>query len=270
MYLATHINNYGMRIYRFVEGPEGTFFRYFDKTVDPWWPSARGSMHCPARDGNDFCGRSDDRILTGWVHQSAFDYYIGFMWNVAENPFPPSRLIGSFEDDCTPQTCFAYPYINAAVFLDDPDPATDDLRYVARPYIWSDQKAWQYAFTSPIRPRGDLVYTWVGIAAFSGGGPDDFPAINFGVADAFDLEHGPNWKMFGRLEGTAAPSSNTWGDYLRVRPYIMTEEGETLKCPYWIGSGYIQRGPTGTGNEMIPLWYTYGVEIPRMSSACPR
>ena len=261
MYLAAHINNFGMRIYRFVE-PQGGF-NYFDKVVDPWWPGSRGSMSCPAPDGNNFCGRTDNKIRTGWVHPNGYDNIIGFMWNVGQNSFRPDY---SFEP-CTPETCFAFPYINAAVFLDDADPATDDLVYISRPYIWSDQTAWLYSFTSPAGINSP--FPPIGIAAFSGGGTQDFPAINFGVANGNDLEHGPNWKMFGRLEGTDAPSSNAWGDYLRVRPYTMTAGGGALKCPLWIGSGYGQWGATGSGNEIHPLFYIYGVELPSMSRACP-
>jgi hypothetical protein len=214
-------------------------------------------MSCPAPDGNNFCGWSDNRILTGWVYPSFFGEVIGFMWNVGQNDF---RVDDPLEP-CTSDTCFPYPYIDAAMFTYNVD-AVSDLVYVSRPYIWSPDKAWLYSFTSS--PGFSTLHALVGIAAFSGGGRD-YPTLNFGIGD-----YTAHWNMFGRIEGKDSPASNTWGDYLRVRVYTKDIGDPPETCPLWIGTGYGQWGATTpTSNGIIPLYYIFGADTPGFESSCP-
>jgi hypothetical protein len=163
----------------------------------PTWTS--GSMTCTLPNGDNPCARSDNRIKAGWVAKGL----IGFFWNVAAG--------GGFP----------MPYVNAARFRES------DKTYVDRPYLWccssGTSVAWHYAAASPNK-RGDLA-----IASWTMGG-GIYPQFNVGIDDDFNGTP-PGWELAFVASSASGPGSNTWGDYLRVRPHAPGGFG-------WIASGY--------------------------------
>ena len=180
MFFGTHLTNDRMRIFKWVDTSDR--IEQFDQSIDPWQPSEAGSMLCKSKDGNNWCGRADNRILSGWVRGDT----VGFIWNVGQGKG------------------FAYPYINAATF------SIRDMSYTGRPYVWHSDYAWMYGFTSPNK-RG------LALVAFVGGGAL-YPTVNFAIADNY-VHPPPGWVMYWIASSTNAPARQAWGDFIRVRPY---------------------------------------------------
>src|SRR5262249_28077690 len=148
-----------------------------------------GTASCPTGDGQDWCLRSDFRILSGarsWNHlirQSE----LWFFWNVAQG--------GGF----------ARPHIDAARFRES------DLAYVARPLIFSNDIPFLYVAAAP-NARGDI-----GLSLFWGNPPGFFPSHAVCLDDDFNGDP-PGWECIATRIGTNGPSDNSWGDYLAARP----------------------------------------------------
>ena len=88
MYFATHVSNTSLRVYAWPESGNPTATNISHAAY-----STAGVYTCPGPDGRDWCGRSDDRVMTGWVSNGL----LGFMWNAPKG----SSGLGSF----------AYPYV---------------------------------------------------------------------------------------------------------------------------------------------------------------
>lgn len=187
MYWAAHLSNSRMRIYEWPDilSDNNNSIASFDRDIPAWTTDSRGAISCNnGPDGKDWCGRSDTRILNGWITHDT----IGFIWIAAQgNGFP-------------------WPYLNAAEFK-----ISNGMTYFGRPYLWSSDKAWMYGFVSP-NAYGDL-----GIVA-SVGGRNLYPSVAVGVNDKSNESHSP-WDMKILINGTNGPSENRWGDYLRIRPF---------------------------------------------------
>jgi len=194
MYIGRHETNASFRIYTQSEANVllGSALRAI-----PAWDTA-GVHSCPLPSGENPCARSDNRPLSGWVSHTKQE--VGFFWNA------PSGV------------GFPFPYVNSAVFF------KGSLNAKYRPFIFNGGFAWHYAAASP-NARGD-----VGIAAFSMGG-GTFPKVWVGMDDDFNGQP-PGWDVVTVATSTVGPGSNTWGDYLRVRPYSPTDLG-------WAATGYV-------------------------------
>jgi hypothetical protein len=182
----------------------------YNRTIPSW---TTGGMICTLPNGNNPCARSDNRVQSGWVAKNV----IGFFWNVAAG------------------SGFSYPYVNAATF------STSSISYIGRPYIWSGSYAWHYAAAYP-NERGDLA-----IATFLMGG-GYYPRVYVGIDDDFNGAP-PGWEVAYDSGSTTGPGSNTWGDYLRVRPHAPGSLG-------WVSSGYIST----TGGISQPRFSIFGRE----------
>ena len=178
----------------------------------PTWTNA--AMVCTLPNGNNPCARSDSRIKVGWVGKGV----IGFFWNVAAG--------GGFP----------MPYVNAATFRES------DKAYLGRPYIWCCSSgtsfAWHYAAASP-NERGDL-----GIATWAMGG-GRYPQLYVGIDDDYNGTP-PGWEVALAASSSTGPGSNSWGDYLRVRPHAPGGYG-------WIASGYTST----TGGVSVPRYVVF-------------
>lgn len=228
MYIGTHFSNDQMRIYKWPEG-SGTAYAY-DRKIDPWTPSARGSMHCTSPDTHNWCAYSDNRVLGGWIQNGV----LGFMWNVGEG------------------NGFNYPYINMATFNE-----ATDLSYLERPLVWNNDYAWMYGYASP-NSRG------LGLAAYWGGG-SYYPILNVAIADNF-VPNPPPWQMNWVASGANAPAYERWGDYIRVRPINGDEScslwigsGYILKGDSGAPKGY-------PSDSVLPYYYIFGREADQKSS----
>ncbi len=183
MYWGTHHSNSVFRIFSWNEN--STSFNWYDKTISAWDDTYRGSASCPGPDGYNWCYRTDDRVVSGWVANGT----IGFFWNVKQG------------------TNFPYPYVEAATFRES------DKAYIGRPLIWNPNFAFQYGAASP-DARGHL-----GIVIFWGGG-SYYPNHAAGIDDDFNGDPvAEGWELYTTNTGTNGPSGLNWGDYIRVRPY---------------------------------------------------
>jgi hypothetical protein len=186
IYYATHESYSSLRIWRLQE--TSTTVQFFSRSIPTWTPMDEGTL-CPGPDGTNFCGRADDRVMTGWVAAGK----VGFFWNAGAG------------------SGFPYPYINAATFSET------DLQYLSRPYIWNENYAWLYPHASP-NLRGHLALT-----AFFGGG-NKHPSVVALIDDDLNGD-APPWESYTLTQGTAGPSSPKWGDYLRTRQYGGSSNG---------------------------------------------
>jgi len=220
MYWGTHNTNSNFRLFSWNE--TSGKFSYYDRSIPVWTDTYRNTAHCPSPDGYNWCARTDDRVTGGWIANGT----IGFFWNVKEGPG------------------FNYPYINAATFNES------TRNYISRPYIYSPNYAWQYGYAAP-DIRGNL-----GIAAFWGGG-GYYPNHAVGIDD--DLNGvPPAWELVTTNYGTNGPSSNKWGDYIRVRPYVPSRRN-------WIATGFTQQGGSDKSNA-DPHYIEFGRERDRIVS----
>ena len=207
MYLGRHETNASFRIYTQPEA--NTTLSSFLRPI-PAWNSA-GVHTCKLPSGENPCARSDNRPLSGWVSHAKQE--VGFFWNAPQG--------GGF----------TFPYVNSEVF----DKNTLNAKY--RPFIFNQAFAFHYAAASP-NTRGD-----VGIATFLMGGGFN-PRVLVGMDDDFNGQP-PAWELFTLAFSASGPGSNTWGDYLRVRPYSPTDLG-------WAATGYVSNG--GISSPRFFIW----------------
>lgn len=211
MYLGRHETTSTFRIYSLPES--SSVLSSVLKAIPAWESSPRGSMVCTLSSGENPCARSDSRPLSGWI--SYHKQELGFFWNVKQN-----TALG-----------FPFPYVNSAVF------SLGTLNHKYRPFIWNPGFAWMYAAASP-NARGD-----VGIASFAMGG-STLPQAYIGIDDDFNGQP-PGWDVTLVASSTSGPGSNSWGDYLRVRPYSPADLG-------WAASAYVSVG--GTSQPRYVIW----------------
>jgi hypothetical protein len=213
MYWASHNTTSNMRIFRWQE--TSTTIEIFDRDIAAW---VLGTPSCPTSDGQNWCLRSDSRILAGarsWNHLTR-QSELWFFWNVAQG--------GNF----------ARPYIDAARFRES------DLVYLARPLIFSNDIPLLYVAAAP-NARGDI-----GLSLFWGNPPGFFPSHALCIDDDFNGDP-PGWECAATRIGTNGPSNNAWGDYLAVRPDHPSSLG-------WHATGYtLQGGKSGANIEILNL-----------------
>src|SRR5262245_3567655 len=178
MYFATQeAGTFGLHIYRWPDAsPVPTSFGV---AVRGYAPTA---MVCEGPDGRDWCSRSDDRVMTGWVAGGL----LGFMWNAAQDvshPFPYVRVARIDESTGTK--------------VDEPDLVRSDTAY-------------QYPAVA-VNAAGHL-----GGAVAIGGGALRYPGTAVFLAD--DLTTGGLFEVHDVVTGDSGPSNGEWGDFLCSRP----------------------------------------------------
>jgi hypothetical protein len=210
MYWALHRSNNQIRLYQWNESLPSPDVEYIDKHIPAWSRLDKGEGDCSTFNGEDWCGRADDSISSGWLS----DNVIGFFWNANEQT--------TYENGTT----FDLPYIDAATFKITSN--ISNSTYLGRPYLWNPNFAWLYGYASP-NEKGD-----VAVVAFYGG--NELNRINMaaGIDDSFNGSP-PRWEMRTILNGTHLPSENEWGDFVRLRP----ENGSGSR---WVSSGFTLQG----------------------------
>lgn len=218
MYWANHASNTSMNIYRWPESGNATVV---SRTVPAWNRTTKGQSSCPTGDGQDWCVKSDDRVLAGVRTYNAglSQYEIWFFWNVRHG------------------SGFPWPYLNAARFRQS------DLAYLSRPLLWSETSPFQWG-AAAVNSRGNT-----GLAVFQGLGTGLYPSLVLCIDDAFNALPAP-WECRSARSGTNGPFDNGWGDYLAVRPSYPRALG-------WMATGWTLRG--GKTREFIePRMVVFG------------
>jgi hypothetical protein len=215
LYWATHITNATnstMRLYSWADG--SSTIRWIDRTIANWTES--NIFYCASPDNHNWCSNSDNRITGGWIIGDV----IGFLWNV------PSG--GDFP----------YSHVDAASFN------TTDMRYLGRPYLWSENHDWMFAYVSPDKDRLGIV------AAFGGGNVSTtYPSAAVGIGIPDQNDGGVLWTMYPAVNGTSGPKDNVWGDYFRAAPTNRTDNEKQ-----WIGTGFVN------SSEFIqPHYFEFGL-----------
>lgn len=134
-------------------------------------------------DGTNWAGRADSRVQAGYVSNGV----IGAMWGAKQGG------------------AFPYPYIIHARFNE----STGALIYQGA--IWNPNFAWLYPASS-INSAGNLG----GVISYGGG--QFYPNSDFWAIDDISntLPLGAN---FAAAASNFGPGSNSWGDYLSVKPH---------------------------------------------------
>ncbi|MBI3329697.1 MAG: hypothetical protein HYZ81_23695 [Nitrospinae bacterium] len=181
LYWGSHdLQSYSIRIYQWAE--TSTTALWDDVGISAY-PSASSYM-CPGPDGRDWCGRADDRMITGWVANGV----IGFMWNASQGDG------------------FPYPHVRVVRFSE----RTRGL--LNEPTMWSSRFAWLYP-TVGVNARGHIAGP-----IFWGGGLY-YPSAAVFIWD--DLSNTPPpWDTYFVVASTHGPAQNRWGDFLAARPHF--------------------------------------------------
>ncbi len=154
--------------------------------------------------GTNPCDRSDTRIVGGYLSNGV----LGFVWDAAQGE------------------AFLYPY----VYYITVDVATGDL--LASSPFFSNSTAINFA-NFGVNNAGDI-----GIGLFQMGG-NFKPSYLVGIDDA---QTNQNEFDFIRIKtSTDGPGADTWGDYVRVKPY-KPDNGQ------WVATGFTMQGGTGDAN----------------------
>ena len=198
-----------MRIYQWAEA--GSTPSSTDVAVSQW---PLGPLMCPGPDGLNWCGRTDGRILTGWISNGV----IGFMWNASQG----SGALGDFP----------FPYVHVARF----DAST--LALIDEPIIWNSNAAWAYPAVG-VNDRGDIAGT-----LYFGGGVY-FPIMTALIMD--DLSPAPPpWEVYGFV-GSDAGANGLWGDYYSSRrnggngnTWVIS--GQTVQAQGLLDAWYVSMG----------------------------
>jgi hypothetical protein len=220
MYWASHQTTSSMRVFGW---PENTVtINLFDRPVAPWTATARGSSSCPTSDGQDWCLRTDHRILGGalsWNHLTR-QAELWFLWNVRQG--------GGFP----------MPYVEAVRYRES------DLANVGRPFVWNPTGTFHYPAAAR-NVRGDI-----GLSLSFAGGTDP-PSHAVCIADDF-VPVPPGWSCIGVRAGTSGPAGNAWGDYVAVRP--AHPDGNA-----WHATGFTLQGGK-LGDNVEPRSVVFGRE----------
>jgi hypothetical protein len=207
IYFASQVSGSVLQILRWPEN--SNTITAFNRNVAAWLIG--GQHDCPGPDGNDFCQRSDNRVLAGALGKKSLtrQQEVWFFWNVQEG--------GGFP----------LPYIEGARFRES------DLAYVRRPFIWSGSATFHYVGAAP-NSRGDLGLS----LAFNT--PTSHVSSAVCIEDDFTADP-PGWSCVGTRTGAHGPASNRWGDYLRVRPAYPADRN-------WVATNFTLQASTATGS----------------------
>lgn len=220
LYWATHQTTSSIRIFKW---PETGSITFVDKTIPAWTSTNRNTSSCPTSDGQDWCLRTDHRILAGahgWNSATASGD-LSFFWNVKQGG------------------AFAKPYIEAVKLRES------DLAVTGRPYVWSSTIVYHYVAASP-NARGD-----VALSLFRGVSPGFFPSSLICIDDDYNGVP-PGWSCNVLRTGANGPSNNGWGDYIAVRPAHPSTFG-------WQATSFTLQGGK-TGDFIEPRNYVFGRE----------
>jgi hypothetical protein len=225
MYWATHLDTSTLVVYRWSESSSAPdAFGLVPHSMYPW-----EIYTCPGPGGADWCGRLDDRVLTGWVSNGI----IGFMWNA------PGGASGyGFKP---------HPYIQTVLV----NASTMDLR--GESIMWGNERTYAYPgaglnarghvagtlfYGSPTEPPTLAAFIWDDLTP-----ANPYPSIPY------------SWELYKIAESTQGPDENKWGDFLTARSNY---DPACSKCQYtWIATGYVLVGG-GSNDHVRPRYLAFG------------
>lgn len=223
MYWATHYSNSRMRVYAWPE-TGAVFSADIAHTAYP----TTTTYQCQGPDGRDWCGRLDDRVLTGWVSNGI----LGFMWNAPQGSAPGG--FGSFN----------YPYMQSILVNQS------SFALLGEPLMFNSGYAFTYAGAG-VNARGHVAGT-----VFYGGGAL-YPTLAAFIWDNLSPTAYPaipaNFETYTIAASTAGPNANQWGDFLVARE----NDASNYTRNNWIGTGYTLVGGS-TDNNVHPLYLVFG------------
>jgi hypothetical protein len=224
MYFASHRSTAELTVCRWEDDEANPACRGVTHSAYPDYQSgAYSCLRVGAEPTSDWCQRltdgrpnQDDRPLSGWIA----DGVIGFSWNAKQDP----------------QHGFPFPF-TMVVRID-----ASALTVVDEPYIWHNDRAFQYAAITP-NARGDL-----GGVALAGGGQHFQTCV--ALFRARDAPSESGWQMEVVEASTSDSVRAVSGDYLGIAP---SAPGANT----WAGSCMTLHGGGGEANVDI-RYFTFG------------
>lgn len=237
MYWATHHDTGTIRLYAW---PENENVSATNITHTPYptpdYDPITTNYTCPINGAQDWCGRLDDRVLTGWVSNGL----IGFMWNA------PKGTVAS-------QT-YNYPYVQTVLI-------NQSTLALAGESLMQNQN---YAFAYP--GAGTNAWGHVAGTVFYGGGTTN-PTVAAFIWDDLSLPAYPTppnpWELHDLAASTQGPlgsdcpptTPRCWGDYLSARQDHTSIYSRFL----WVATGFTLQGG-GTNSYIHPYFFRFGRE----------
>jgi hypothetical protein len=233
MYWATNLNREVIRIYELDESEPVENTTWFDRPIPKWSYLKGGNEICGDNSGisgardNNWCGKADSRITAGWLANNL----IGFFWNA-----DPGGITQTGKER------FNFPYINAATF-----DISDNMSYIGRPYIWSQNYAWLY-------PSVAVNDGEVSLIAYFGNGQEVHPSLTLGISN--NMSNNEPWNMILIESSNYSPKAEkirgnyeyNWGDYVTLRSQ---DENNVSK---WYAAGFVLKGGQNADN-IKPYYY---------------
>lgn len=230
MYFAAQADTATLRVYQWAELAAAPVATDVPHTAYPAPLSNYANYTCPVNGTQDWCGRLDDRVETGWVSGGL----IAFMWNAPAGT-------GGFGS-------FAYPYVQIAfVNRYSMTLAGESAMY---------NQSWAYAYpAAAVNAVGYVAGT-----LFFGGGLTP-PTVAAFIWDNFTFTPYPQipvqWDIYPLVASTQGPTgptcSNCWGDFLAARPDNTSPYTRYL----WMATGYTLQGGGADGN-VHPYYLRFG------------
>ncbi|MCL4489960.1 MAG: hypothetical protein M1570_17795 [Chloroflexi bacterium] len=229
MYFATHVTTSTVHIYRWSESA-GAPDAMWDISHTAYPDAVPTNYSCPITGGGDFCKRSDDRILSGWISNGM----IGFLWDAPKGS-------GGFGT-------FAYPYVQSVLIN------ASNMTFAGEPIMYNPSYAFEYA-AAGLNGRGHVAGP-----VFYGGGTV-YPTLAAFIWD--DLSSPPYsvtaptaaFESYTIIASTNPPypGVDTWGDFLSAHQNLAS----SFSANTWIGSGYTLSGGGGDVNSR-PRYLVFG------------
>ena len=205
MYFGSHLNLSQMRVFNWPES--STTISWIDVNHASFLAS--GYNCTVGGTTSNPCAQLDSRILASWLRQDKAE--LGFMWSAAQGVDAIAT--------------FAYPYVRTLTVN------RDSKALISEPQIWSSSYAW-FLPSAGVNARGHIG----GTVATAGGAVH--PSCSAWLYDDFNVSLVPLENQQVQT-GTASPSQNRWGDYLRTR-------GSARASQQWIGTCYAYESGTIT------------------------
>ncbi len=229
MYWATQADTTTMHVYRWPESsPQPTAVNITHTSYPD--PSNAANYTCPVNGTQDWCGRLDDRVQTGWLS----DGMLGFVWNAPKGT-------GGFGT-------FNYPYVQF-LFVN-----SYTLTNVGESTMWNS--AYAYAYPS----AGPNAWGHVAGTVFYGGGTTP-PTLAAFIWDNYSSPPYPQipatWDIYSVAVSSQGPTEptcpNCWGDYLSAT----MDRTSVFSRFIWAATGYTLQGG-GTNSNVHPYYLRFG------------
>jgi hypothetical protein len=228
MYWATQLNTETMRVYSWPEGGSYSAVNIAHTSYPD--PSNPANYTCPIGGVQDWCGRLDDRVQTGWLSGGI----LGFVWNAPKGT-------GGFGT-------FSYPYVQF-LFVN-----SYSLAFAGQSTMSSNNFAYAYP-SAGLNAWGHVAGT-----VFYGGGATP-PTLAAFIWDDYSSTPYPyipaTWDLYNIAASSQGPTESTcsgcWGDYLSAS----MDRTSVFSRFLWVATGFtLQDG--GLESNIHPLYLRFG------------